>query len=271
MAAMIICKNPHPDYLDDWIIVKQSDHDDHAGYIASHWPWARYWQPWDVRLLTIAVAMHDTGSACWEDYPIVNDAGDPWTFWTIPPDDHIELHRRGVTEACNVHPYVGLLVSMHVVGIHRDRLHIDQQPNRWHIPEADTPKVNAFVAEQQALQWRLKDELHQQGATFDDGALMNDFKLFEIMDIFSTQLSSSGLESREMMYVPDAASQPFTISLQRASEWALRMNPFLFTGDRFDCPCIARRVPRRVYSDDNDFRAAWYAAPVVTLPYAYVR
>jgi hypothetical protein len=271
MAGMIICKNPHPDYPDDWIIVKRSDHDDHAGFIAAHWPWARYWQPWDARLLTIAVAMHDTGSACWEDYPIINAEGDPWTFWTIPSDDHIDLHRRGVAEACDVHPYVGLLVSMHVVGIHRDRLHIDQQPNRWHIPEADTPKVNAFVGEQQALQRRLLDALRGRGAALDDDALMNDYKLFEVMDILSTQLSASGLDAREMTYVPDGTGHRFTVSVRRAGEWEMRIDPFPFAGDRFDCPCIGRRVPRRVYSDDNDFRAAWYAAPVVMLPYVYVR
>jgi hypothetical protein len=269
---MIICKNPHPDYPDDWIIVKQSDHDDHSGFIAAHWQWDRYWRPWDVRLLTIAVAMHDTGSACWEDYPIVNAEGEPWTFWSIPADDHIELHRRGVVDACNVHPYVGLLVSMHVTGIHRDRLHIDQQPNCWHIPEAQTPKVNAFVDEQLALQKQLRADLHQRhGILFDNEALMNDFKLFEVMDILSTQFSACGLDQREMTYVPDANGRPFTLSLLRVGEWELKVEPFPFAGDRFDCPCIARRAPRRTYRDDNDFREAWYAAPLVTLPYACVR
>lgn len=269
---MIICKNPHPDYPDDWIIVKQSDHDDHSGFIAAHWPWDRYWKPWDAQLLTIAVAMHDTGSACWEDYPIINAEGHPWTYWTIPADDHIELHRRGVAEACNVHPYVGLLVSMHVVGIHRDRLHIDQQPNRWHIPEAQTPKVNAFIDEQVVLQLRLRAELRERyGASLDDEAMMNDFKLFEVMDILSTQFSACGLGQREMTYVPDAKGEPFTLSLKRAGEWEFKVKPFPFAGDRFDCPCIARRVPRRIYRDDNDFREAWYATPMVILPYACVR
>jgi hypothetical protein len=269
---MIICKNPHPDYPDDWIIVKQSDHDDHSGFIAAHWPWEYYWKPWDARLITIAVAMHDTGSACWEDYPIINTLGEPWTYWSIPADDHIELHRRGVAEACNVHPYVGLLVSMHVAGIHRDRLHIDQQPNRWHIPEAQTPKVNAFVDEQLALQQQLRAVLREQhGASCDDEALMNDFKLFEVMDILSTQFSACGLAQREMTYVPDAKGQPFTLSLERVGEWEFKVAPFPFAGDRFDCECMARRVPKRIYRDDSDFRQAWYAAPLVVLPYACVR
>jgi hypothetical protein len=272
MAGMIICKNPHPDYPDDWIIVKQSDHDDHAGFIAAHWQWERFWQSWDARLLTIAVGMHDTGSACWEDYASIDGRGMPWKFSTIRADDHIELHMRGVREACNVHPYVGLLVSMHVVGIHRDRLHIDPTPGQWYIPEADTPKVKAFIAEQTALQHQLRADLQQHhGAALSDEALMNDFKLFEVVDILSTQFSVAGLRDREMCYVPDANGQPFMLSLKRAGEWEFKVEPFPFAGDHFDCPCIARRVPKRVYANDNDFREAWYTAPPVVLPYACVR
>src|SRR6266536_3065369 len=122
---MIICPNPHPAFPGDWMLVKQSDHDDHCGFLAAHWTSPRFWQPVSRELLTVAVAMHDTGSANWEDRPSIDHAGHPWSYWTMPPDEHIELHRRGVHLACETHPYVALLISMHVVGIHRDRLHID--------------------------------------------------------------------------------------------------------------------------------------------------
>jgi hypothetical protein len=269
---MIICKHGHPDFPNDWIIVKQSDHDDHSGFIAAHWQWERFWQPWNAQLLTIAVAMHDTGSACWEDYPLINDKGEPWTYWTMPADDHIELHKLGVREARKVHPYVALLISMHVVGIHRDRLHIDPAPNRWHMPEVETPKVNAFVEEQHAIQAELLHELRTRcGMDWSDDALMNDFKLFEVIDILSTQLSASGLADREMTYVPDAQGRPFTFSLVRGDFWEFKCDPFPFAGDRFECPCVGRRVPKRIYRDDNDFRQAWYAAPMITLPYVCTR
>ena len=83
---MIIFPNPHPDYPNDWMLVKQSDHDDHSGYIASHMVSTQYWQPTDKRLLTIAVAMHDTGSANAEDHPLIHmegEIGRPVSFWTV--------------------------------------------------------------------------------------------------------------------------------------------------------------------------------------------
>ncbi len=264
---MIICKHTHPQFPDHWVAVKQSDHDDQCGLIAAHLDPARVWRSWDPQLAVLAAAMHDTGSAMAEDAPLINDKGEPWTFWTIPPDEHIELHKIGVSEARKTHPYVALLVSMHVVGIHRDRLHIDPQPNRWHIPEVDTPKVLAFISEQAAIQRDLRAQL----PGLRDAALMNDFKIHEVVDILSTQLSACGFAAREMVYVPDRAGQPFSLSVTQTGPWEMRMTPFLFAGDRFDCPCVGRLLPKRIYVDHNDFRAAWYAAPQITLPYAFVR
>jgi Protein of unknown function (DUF3891) len=269
---MIICPNPHPDYPNDWMLVKQSDHDDHCGFIAAHMNSPILWQPVDKRLLTIAVAIHDTGSASWEDRSIIDPGGKPWTYWTMPADDHIQLHRNGVRVACEVHPYAGLLVSMHVVGIHRDRLHIDPAPNRWHMPEQHTPRVEEFIAEQTSLQEQLYEDVETRlGRRLPNAQLMNDFKIFEVLDIMSTQFAACGLGDREMTYVPDRVGNPFTLTLTRAGEWEFRITPFLFDGDRFDCPLMARRMPQQVFKSDDEFREAWYASDQVKLPYAFVR
>ena len=268
---MIIFPNPHPDYPNDWMLVKQSDHDDHSGYIASHMVSPQYWQPTDKRLLTIAVAMHYTGSASDEDHPLIHmegEIGRPVSFWTVSPDEHIELHRIGVRAAQRVHPYCALLISMHVVGIHRDRLHIDPSPNRWHMPEVSTPAVEAFIAEQIALQQQLRPEAeYRLGVKLSDERLMNDFKIFELIEIISTQFSACGLADREMTYVPNAVGHPMTVSLTRQGEWEFRITPFPFASQRFDCPVMARRIPKRVFTSHDDFRATWYAAPQVVLPY----
>ena len=269
---MIICPNPHPDYPNEWMLVKQSEHDDHCGYIATHLLKSPLlWKSADPYLLTLAVALHDTGSANSEDFPFIHAEGRPVSYWTVDADEHIELHKHGVRVAQTVHPYVALLISMHVVGIHRDRLHIDTTPNRWHIPEAQTPKVNAFVAEQEALQAQLRREAERlMGQSLPMDRLMNDFKLFELIDILSTQFSACGLGSRSMNYVPDPAGKPFTMTLERAGEWDFKVTPFPFAGNRFECPTVGRRVPKRTFVGHDDFRAAWYAAEPVILPYACV-
>ena len=217
------------------------------------------------------MALHDTGSANSEDYPFIHEQGRPVSYWTVDADEHIELHRHGVRVAQTVHPYVALLISMHVVGIHRDRLHIDTAPNRWHIPEAHTPKVNMFIAEQEALQAQLRVAAERQlGQLLPMDRLMNDFKIFEFIDILSTQFSACGLGNRAMNYMPDEHGRSFTMTLERAGEWEFKVTPFPFAGTRFECPTVGRRVPKRTFAHHDDFRAAWYAAEPVLLPYACV-
>ena len=269
---MIICPNTHHDFPNDWILAKQSDHDDHAGYLSAQWASDEFWTPTDPRMLTLAVAMHDTGSATWEDHPPVSPQGIPWTFWTMPPEDHIELHRKGVAVAREVHPYVALLISMHTVGIHRDRMRVDTQKNRWHMPEHFSDKVNAFVSEQTELQERLIAEIEAlRGKPFPREDLMNDYRIFQMLDILSTQFPCTGLQDREMEWVPDRQGQPKMIAITRAGEWEMRIAPYPFTGDRFDCPLPGRRIPKQVFKNNEEYHAAYYAAHPVTLPYALVR
>jgi hypothetical protein len=109
------------------------------------------------------------------------------------------------------------------------------------------------------------------GRPLTDEQLMNDFKLFETIDILSTQFAACGLADRELVYVPDRKGRPITLTLTRAGEWAFKVSPFPFAGERFECPLYARRVPKRAYRDDDEFRAAWYAAELVKLPYVCVR
>jgi hypothetical protein len=254
------------------MLIRQSDHDDHCGRLMAHWTSGLFWQPTHRQLLTIAVALHDAGSSHWEDRAILDHAGLPWTYWGIPADDHLDLHRHGISVAADVHPYVGLLVSMHAVGIHRDRLHIDQTPSPWHIREDFTPKVGAFIAEQTHIQKRLLREAQQRcDVSLTEERLMNDFKLFEMVDTLSVWIAENMPIGRDMVYVPDRAGEPMTVTIERAGEWAFRLSPYPFEDDKFECPIVARLMPKTPFRHDDDFREAWYSAKVLTLPYVCVR
>ena len=105
--------------------------------------------------------------------PLLTPEGIPCDFIHLPLDVHIELHRESVRAACAVSAYAGLLVSMHTVGIHRDRLHIDADPTANHLTEDFTPEVNAFVEEQRVLQSQLRDQTrHSKRDTAEQRAPM---------------------------------------------------------------------------------------------------
>jgi hypothetical protein len=268
---MIVCTTVHQAYPNKWMHIRQSDHDDHCGRPMAYWDTERFWKPTNKQLLTAAVAIHDTGSGNWEDRATLDANGKVWTYWEIPPDEHINLHRHGVLVASDVHPYVGLMVSMHTVGIHRDRLHIDTEDSPWHIREDFTPAVNAFIDEQIELQKSLVLSASKQlGRSLPQDRVMNDFRVFEFIDTVSVWMTENMPGGRNMMYVPDYSGQCTTVRIERASDWEFQLTPFPFIGRRLECPIVARLLPQRTYENWHEFHEAWYASQVVALPYVCI-
>lgn len=268
---MIVCSNAHPVYPDHQILIRQSDHDDHSGRLMSQWDTTRFWKPTNKQLLTTAVALHDTGFGNWEDHAILNPDGKPWTYWEIPPDDHIELHRHGVDVAMKVHPYVGLMVSMHTVGIHRDRLHIDEEKSPWHIREDFTPAVNSFIEEQTGRQANLRSDAEARlGRTLPHERLMNDFRVFEFIDTLSVWIAENMPDGRNAIYVPDVTGKSTTLRIQRVGHWEFKISPFPFYGQSVECPIVARLLPSCIFENWHEFHEAWYGSKVITLPYVCV-
>ncbi len=127
---MILFPNQHPQFPDDWLLVKQTDHDES--------PLRPHRCRLDFRGILATVepkSLQHRAGAARRRLPTRRgsaspDAGRrPFDFIHLPLDVHIErADRESVRAACAVSAYAGLLVSMHTVGIHRDRLHIDADP-----------------------------------------------------------------------------------------------------------------------------------------------
>ena len=75
----------------------------------------------------------------------------------------------------------------------------------------------------------------------------------------------------KMEWAPDRQGKPKMIAITRAGEWEMKIDPYPFTGDRFDCPLPGRRIPKQLFRNNEEYHAAYYAAHPVTLPYALVR
>ena len=269
---MILFPNQHPQFPDDWLLVKQTDHDDHCGRIAAGWTSEAFWQRWNQSHFSIALGLHDAGSRRVEEAPLLTPEGIPCDFIHLPLDVHIELHRESVRAACAVSAYAGLLVSMHTVGIHRDRLHIDADTTANHLSEDFTPEVNVFVEEQRVLQSQLRDSLrHSGGSPLSNEHLWNDFKLLEVIDCISIRFIGLGLADRTFSYVPDRSGRQSELALARVGEWEYRVSPFPFKGNRFECPVVARRLAKHKYLNPLEYHEAWCRANLVTLPFACVR
>lgn len=129
--------------------VAQAEHARHAGSLAE----ALAAPPEPREPLAEATACHDDGWIPYDREPGWNaETGLPHTYRSIPTGDYVEVWRRGVDEALERGPYVGLLVSLHGTPFLARRDHSD---------------ARAFVEEQRGLQEDLLADLGY-GGSWDD-------------------------------------------------------------------------------------------------------
>src|SRR2546423_6494139 len=130
---------------DSWQIVYQTDHADLSA------DFARAWANTGARheSLIVGTERHDDGWSVWEQAPTIDGAGRPVTFIDVPISVHVAFYRAAIAAVTEDDPYAGLMVSMHGVGIYRQRFGTDPMLKASHEPEVQAV-VEAFVAEQQA-------------------------------------------------------------------------------------------------------------------------
>src|SRR5262249_53688242 len=140
---------------DAWQIVLQTDHANLSGQMAAAWggPGFERAEPHDA--LVRAAHRHDDGWATWEQQPRLDFDGAPQGFTRVPAPVHLAFYRAGVECVCDEDPAAGLLVSMHMSGLYRDRYGVMATPQR-ELPEEERDLVDAFVEQEEDRQVALR-------------------------------------------------------------------------------------------------------------------
>jgi hypothetical protein len=194
--------------------------------------------------VVLAASVHDLG---WEE----EDAGpraDPRTgapvdFVSAPLEVRQSIWPRAVAALAVRDPYVAALVAQHALTIYRRFQH---EPDwRGFFPPLERLRDDLYVdALRRAADAGLEPPL----------SFLQDYSLVGIADLVSLVFCNGWLE-------------PHLVEGYRA---ILRGNvvtvaPDPFGGVAVPLDVAARRLPARRYESDADLRAAWAAAPIVTL------
>ena len=76
-----------------------------------------------------AAARHDDGCKVWEAAPRVDPrTRRPYQFTDLPAGEHLSFYRQGIADVLKRDPYAGLLVSMHLSGLHQRRFGTESRP-----------------------------------------------------------------------------------------------------------------------------------------------
>src|SRR5260370_42026757 len=99
---------------DQLVLIRQTDHAVLSGFFAREWGNAQFTRPEPFASFCLAAAEHDNGWREWELLPGLDlKTRLPYSFTSIPTEEHIALYQRGIERLIKMDHYAVLLVSIH--------------------------------------------------------------------------------------------------------------------------------------------------------------
>jgi hypothetical protein len=250
---------------DAWQIVLQTDHADLSAQLAAAWGGPAFARPKPYEPLLRAARRHDDGWATWEQQPRLGEDGAPQSFVTVPAPIHLAFYRAGVECVADEDAAAGLLVSMHMSGLYRQRYDVMPSPVR-ELDEDVRDLVDAFVEQEEDRQVALRRMLD-----VDEAWRWTSYALLQVFDVVSLYFGLANVESGvagACEGVPTADGEdPVRIAIEPLGPWRVRFDPYPFVEDQIPLTLRRRLVPKpkRGWPDDDAFRADLAATPFETV------
>ena len=254
------------DHGDHLLVIRQTDHAVLSGFFAAEWGNDLFRRPDGFDSFCLAAREHDNGWCDWELAPRIDPkTRAPYTFMSIPTEEHIALYQRGIDRLAKVDPYAALLVNLHCAGLYdRSRATMPGFSAKY-AKSGESQMVSEFLQHLKLQQLRLKVELRtnpQTKSLAEDKSLETNAGVLEALDRLSLYFCSNSLE--------DATIDNVSLHVDRGTvDWELRpvggrgvsLEPYPFRRDPLFISILARRVPKRAYGDDGDFHRTLAPAP----------
>lgn len=237
-------------------LVCQHDHAVLSGELAARWTGPGME---DGRLpyeLVLTAGIHDVAWEALDADPVFDaEIGRPLDFRAYPLEEKLEAYRAGLDRMERLHPYAGLLGSLHYCGF------------------LDEERAPGFLEGERARRGRLRSELERRRAWADPGArARRDLPLLKLFDDLSLYLC---LASPDVL--PEArpgwlGGEGFArlrggeeLRLRWTGARSLSVDPFPFR-DAVETRLPRRRLPEPRYDDERTFRRAWREAELEAWP-----
>ena len=257
---------------DHLVIIRQTDHAVLSGHFARELGSEVFTAPEPAESFRLAAMEHDNGWDEWELLPGIDPVTFlPYSFMSIPTEEHIELYRRGIERVVKTDHYAGLLVSMHCLGLY-DRTRATMPGfSAKYVKSQDATMVSDFLQRLRLQQLRLKVDLRADPAMkdfTDEKWLQANAQRLEALDRLSLYFCMGPLEGATIDAVPaDYQGTEVDWDLQPGGINAATLEPYPFRRDPLEISILARRIPKRRYADDADFQKALSQASYFALKF----
>jgi hypothetical protein len=253
------------------MLIRQTDHAMLSGFFAREWGNELYRRPEPFESLRLAAAEHDNGWRDWELQPRIDPKTRlPYSFMSLPTEEHMELYQRSIERVVKSDRYAGLLVSMHASGLYdRARATIPGYSAKY-VKSDESELVSRFLQGLKLQQLRLKVDLRADPALKDfvqDKFLENNARRLEALDrlsLFFCMSSPPHDATIENVPVDDQGSEvDWDLCADEAN--GVSLGPYPFRREPLQFSILTRRVPKRLYADSLDFQKTLAHAAYVPL------
>ena len=258
---------------DQLILIRQTDHAVLSGFFAREWGNELFQRPEPFESLQLAAREHDNGWREWELQPQVDPKTRlPFSFMSIPTDTHMELYQRGIERVVKSDRYAGLLVSMHAAGLYdRARATMPGYSAKY-VKSTEAELVSSFLQGLKLQQLRLKVDLRADPATkefVDEKLLERNAQRLEALDRLSLYfcMSCTPREATIESVPVDNAGSQIDWELRAVGPNAISLGPYPFRREPLQVSILARRVPKRLYTDSLEFQKTLAHAPYTAITY----
>ena len=255
---------------DQLLVIRQTDHALLAGFFASAWGNEQFARPELVDSFCLAVREHDNGWNEWELAPAIDPKTRlPYSFMSIPTEQHVEVYRRGIERVVKADPYAGLLVSLHCAGLYDHARATMPGYSAKYVKSKEQQMVNDFLQELKLQQLRLKIGLRGNPDTkklAEETSMERNARLLEVLDRLSLYFCLNSTDNVTIEGVPqNNEGGEVDWQLRNCGDSAFSLEPYPFRKEPLGFSILARRVPRRLYGDEVDFQRTVDKAPFFAL------
>ncbi len=257
---------------DPILVIRQTDHAFLSGFFAREWGNEIYSRPQPFSSFCLAAEEHDNGWQEWEMHAGIDPKTfTPYSFMTVPTDEHISLYQRGIARIVKVDLYAGLLVAAHCMGLYdRSRATIPGYSAKY-VKSQEQQVANDFVQRLRLQQLRLKVDLRNDPATkafTNENLIKANSQRLEALDRLSLYFCLGGAEDASIEAVPvDDDGKEVDWEVRSAGPNQFTIDPYPFRRVPLDFAILARRIPKRRYTDDVDLQTVLAAAPFFNIRY----
>jgi Protein of unknown function (DUF3891) len=254
------------DHGDHLLVIRQTDHAVLSGFLAREWGNDLFRRPDLFESFCLAAREHDNGWWEWEMAPRIDPKTRvPYTFMSIPTEEHVALYQRGIERLIKVDRYAALLASLHCTGLYdRSRATIPGFSAKY-VKSTESQVVNEFLQTLKLQQLRLKVDLRANPATkslAEDKSLERNAGVLEALDRLSLYFCLNFLAEATIDNVPLQVEREIVDwELRPLSDNGVSLAPYPFRRNPLSVSILARRVPKRLYGDELDFQRTLALAP----------